>query len=173
MKQKVESKHELHAIILEATTLRSEGHSHLKYRKIYKYQTYEDQMFETYVKPEFTNFIPVNADIDDPDKPDPWVVLYPNGDIWIKKGYSWNGASGPTIDTEDSMTGSLVHDALYQLTKEGFLHMRFRKLADLTFRDWCRHDGMGKFRSSIWYLAVRIFGRSHAKKRKLRNPNAA
>ncbi len=157
----------------DVTILRSEGHSNLKYRKIYKYQTYEDQMFETTVKPDFTQCIPTNADVDDPEKPDPWVILYPTGDIWIKSGYSWNGASGPTIDTEDSMTGSLVHDALYQLISDGFLPTRCRKQADITFRKWCRHDGMGFVRSTIWYWAVRIFGGLFAKKKNMRNKNAA
>lgn len=154
-------------------TLADKSSSNLKYRKIYKYVTYEDQMFETLVKTNHTFVIPINADIDDEDKPDPWVVLYPNGDLWIKAGYSWNGASGPTIDTEDSMTGSLIHDALYQLMKEGLLRTFFRKTADKTFRSWCRHDGMGRFRSNIWYWAVRIFGGSYAEKQKINNPNAA
>jgi len=37
------------------------------------------------------------------------------GSLCIREGYSWDGPSGPAIDTVDFMRGSLVHDALYQL----------------------------------------------------------
>ena len=32
----------------------------------------------------------------------------------IKKGYAWDGASGPIINTQDTLVASLVHDVLYQ-----------------------------------------------------------
>ena len=50
-----------------------------------------------------------------------WVSIQPDGRLVIQKGYAWDGPSGPTIDTENFMRGSLVHDALYQLFREGKL----------------------------------------------------
>lgn len=46
-------------------------------------------------------------------------VLTVDGDLSIRRGYSWDGPSGPTIDTGTFMRGSLVHDFLYQLLREG------------------------------------------------------
>jgi hypothetical protein len=148
--------------------------SNLRYRKIYKYCTYEDQLFETSVETGGLYTIPWSAKEPGTEiGPDPWIILHPNGDVWIRKGYSWDGASGPTIDTENSMTASLVHDALYQLMRDGTLSLEWRKEADKTFKAWCRHDGMGAFRAEVWYRAVRAFGRKFAKPNKPRNPNVA
>ena len=45
------------------------------------------------------------------------------------------GASGPTLDTDDTMElDSLVHDALYQLMREGCLPQSARKAADKLMR---------------------------------------
>jgi hypothetical protein len=43
------------------------------------------------------------------------------------KGYAWNGPSGPTLDTRNFMRGSLVHDALYQLMREGRMDNGLRR----------------------------------------------
>ena len=39
--------------------------------------------------------------------------------LLIKDGYAWDGASGPTIDTKNTQTASLVHDGLWQLIAAG------------------------------------------------------
>lgn len=82
--------------------------------------------------------------------------------ITIYKGYEWDGASGPTIDTENTMDGSLVHDVMYQWIREGFLKMKYRKEADKCIRDMCIIDGMSKLRANYWYFFLRLFGRSAA-----------
>ena len=43
-----------------------------------------------------------------------YLGLTTDGTLTVKKGYAWDGPSGPTIDTLNFMRGSLVHDALYQ-----------------------------------------------------------
>ena len=58
-----------------------------------------------------------------------YCTLWPDGVIVIDEGYEWDGASGPTIDTDDTMDGSLVHDILYQLIREGKLPYKLRKKA--------------------------------------------
>ena len=74
----------------------------------------------------------------------------------MKKGYAWDGPSGPTIDTRNFMRGSLVHDALYQLMREEHLDKEtYRKPADQLLRDMCREDGMWSIRAWWVYLAVR------------------
>jgi len=78
--------------------------------------------------------------------------------LTLMKGYACDGPSGPTVDTEDFMRGSFVHDALYQLIREGVLGKSFRKKADKILYRLCREDGMPWFRAQYVYRAVRWFG---------------
>lgn len=82
--------------------------------------------------------------------------------LWIKKGYCWDGPSGPTIDTKTFMRGSLVHDALYQLIRDGLISAAFRIKADQMLRSICIDDGMNRIRAWYVYHAVRIFGTESA-----------
>ena len=84
----------------------------------------------------------------------------------IKRGYKWDGASGPTIDTDSFMRGSLVHDVLYQAIREGHLTLKDRKVADKILYRLCREDGMNRIRAWYTYRAVRMFGKSSAIKGK-------
>jgi len=95
-----------------------------------------------------------------------WVKLNRDGVLTLKKGYAWDGPSGPTIDSKDFMRGSLVHDALYQLIREKLLLPRFRKKADEILWMICLEDGMPKPRANYVYHAVRAFGASAARPRK-------
>ena len=92
-----------------------------------------------------------------------WVKMGRSGRLTTKKGYAWDGPSGPTIDSKNFMRGSLVHDALYQLMREKLLPQHTRKRADQLLHDICRQDGMSKARSDYVYHAVRVFGGSFAK----------
>jgi len=80
-----------------------------------------------------------------------------DGVLSFRKSYAWDGPSGPTIDTKNSLRGSLIHDGLYQLIRLGLLPESFRPIADGLLRDICREDGMSWFRSEYWYLGVRGF----------------
>lgn len=87
-----------------------------------------------------------------------WCYLTPDGVIWIAGRYLWDGPSGPAIDTSSFIRGSLVHDALYQLIREGRLARHYRRDADQLLRRLCREDGMSRIRSWWVYRAVRLFG---------------
>lgn len=81
------------------------------------------------------------------------------GMLTIKAGYMWDGPSGPTVDTENFMRASCVHDALYQLIREGVLPLKpHRKRADKLLLKICKEDGMGLIRRHYVYQAVRWFG---------------
>jgi len=84
------------------------------------------------------------------------------GYLVIRDRYGWDGPSGPTIDTEDFMRGSLVHDALYQLMREGHLSTKFRKHADKALKRICIEDGMSRVRAEYVYWAVRLGAKSCA-----------
>lgn len=82
--------------------------------------------------------------------------------LTIKRGYAWDGPSGPTIDTKNFMRGSLVHDALYQLIREKRLGQECRKEADKILREICKEDGMSSLRAWWVYQGVRFGGAAAA-----------
>jgi len=79
-----------------------------------------------------------------------YINLNLAGLITVKHGYAWDGPSGPTIDTKNFMRGSLFHDALYQLLREGHLAHAQRPAVDLLLKKLCLEDGMSKLRA--WYV---------------------
>jgi len=116
-----------------------------KKRRKYKYNLHSDYEHSTGIT------------VDDPCDTK-FLKIDSNGKLLIKNGYSWDGPSGPTIDTKNFMRGSLLHDALYQLMRECVVDQNQRKRADEILREICREDGMSKVRAWWVYKAVRIAG---------------
>lgn len=122
--------------------------SHVTYKGGYKYQLKEDYDIEIPILPNNGKNIETQ-----------FLRLNINGILTIKKGYAWDGASGPVPDIATVMRGSLVHDALYQLMRERYLdHDTHRATADLILHDICINDGMLSFFAWIIYTGVRKFG---------------
>ena len=122
----------------------------IKYRSGYKYQLASDVTGQTPIKPERevdTEFIKLSVD----------------GFLFIKSGYAWDGASGPTFDTLNTMLPSLVHDCFCQLIRQGYLDDDIRKDADYFFYDLLRSKGMWKIRAKLWLRGVRIGSLHHQK----------
>lgn len=86
----------------------------------------------------------------------PWLEMRA-GSLSIREAYTWDGPSGPAIDTDDFMRASLVHDGLYQLGREGLLPTGWRRDADKIMRAIAKEDGMGWLRRQWTYLAVRTW----------------
>ena len=87
-----------------------------------------------------------------------YVKLSVEGLLWLKRGYAWDGPSGPTFDTKSFMRASLIHDALYQLMREGHLDpLKYRNRADVIMQEICRIDGMSWIRSVWVYYGVHWF----------------
>ena len=84
-----------------------------------------------------------------------------NGILEIKKGYAWDGASGPVINTKNTLIASLVHDVLYQAMRLNLINPNCtnKKLADKNFFEILKMNGVNSFRSKVWYLAVKLFGK--------------
>ena len=126
----------------------------IRYCSGYKYQLDQSYIVQTSVKPR--------ADIITE-----WVKLNRDGMLAIMDGYAWDGPSGPTIDTKNFMRGSLVHDALYQLIREGHLDRKhYRDDADQELANICEEDGMSAIRVAWVYAAVRLGGGAAVKKAK-------
>jgi len=89
----------------------------------------------------------------------PFVALGPLGILTLKKGYCWNGASGPTWDTPSCRRGSALHDAGYQLLGAKLLPMNTKGHIDKAWlHDICIEDGMSAFRAGYWLWGVQTFG---------------
>ncbi len=122
----------------------SDQHSgkQIQYRSGYKHQLAEDFCVWTDVKPDLrirTKFITLDA----------------TGILEIRSGYSWDGASGPIADTPEVMRASLVHDALYELMRNGKLSVRdHRDAADRLFEKICVEDGVSELVAKIYYLGL-------------------
>lgn len=125
----------------------------MKYRTLHRYKYQLTEAYEHAV-PDLRTYSYVGD-----------FVSLVDGALLAHKGYAWDGASGPTIDTENSMRASLVHDALYQLLELGEVPQYYRLYADTLLRSIAREDGMSRFRSWYWFRAVRLFGGSRAKSR--------
>ena len=119
---------------------------YIKYRSGYKYQLVEEYQVKVSVLPE--NDIKTD-----------FIELSTEGMLIIKKGYAWDGPSGPTIDTPNFMRGSLVHDALYQLLRNELIDEKWRDEADEELRRICCEDGMPKICARWVYIAVRKWGK--------------
>lgn len=129
-----------------------------RYLKGYKYELLRTETVKTKIEG-----VEVNTDCDFiPDKP-VYIVLFPTGELFVKERYAWDGASFLTFDTKSTMKGSLIHDALYQLMREGKLDRSWRKYADELLRDICIEDGMWKFRANLWCWFCQKFGEKSSK----------
>jgi hypothetical protein len=115
---------------------------HIAYRSGYKYVLHEDYSLKIAITglAIVTQFINLTAD----------------GVLTIFKGYAWDGASGPTVDTKSSMRASLCHDVLYQLMRMGLLPRLHRAYADRLLREIGIEDGMWPIRAQLWERAVRL-----------------
>lgn len=80
----------------------------------------------------------------------------------ISRNYAWDGASFTLFKwfgTPDSwLTPSLVHDALYQAMREGFLQLTYRERVDRLFRSMLIERGVWRALAWAAYYAVRVFG---------------
>ena len=129
-----------------------------KKRKKYKYDLVEDYSYQT-------------ANIEISEDADLGLLKFDtSGLLIIKKGYAWDGPSGPTFDTKNFMRGSLVHDALYQLMREKKIGQDQKKRADEILREICLASGMSKIRAWWVYQGVKIGGKSSAKPDTLHAP---
>ncbi len=118
----------------------------ITYKAGYKYQLQEAYVVEVGIEPK------AGVETD-------YLALSTDGTLTVKKGYAWDGPSGPTVDTANFMRGSLVHDALYQLMREGHLDGKLhRERADRLLQRMCVEDGMSSLRAWWVYLGVRFGG---------------
>jgi len=115
----------------------------IRYIEGIKYQLYGDYTIKT-------NIIGYTVDTR-------FLKLTPVGVLTIKAGYAWDGPSGPTFDSHESMRGSLVHDAFYELIRRELVSRTERGAVDDLFYDILVEDGMSKTRAKAWLVGVKAF----------------
>jgi len=113
----------------------------------YKYRLLENEEFDTGITGIYAST--------------EYLTIFDTGLMIAKKHYCWDGASGPTIDTDNTMRASLGHDLLYQCIRLGILSQSHREAADKLLRKWLLEDGMSHVRAQLWYEGVRAFGGLH------------
>jgi len=122
----------------------------IRYRSDYKYQLAEGYEINISIRPK--------ADIKTE-----FTDLDTAGNLKVKRGYAWDGPSGPVADLEENMRASLVHDALYQLMRNKHLNARtHRRAADREFREICKADGVSSRTANLWYKVLRRLGKPAA-----------
>ena len=86
-----------------------------------------------------------------------WFSFLPTKEgvyLCAKKGYCWDGASGPTWDDKTNMRASLVHDCFWQAIDEKILGRLFIQPSNKFFKEILIEDGMWKFRANYYYWVV-------------------
>ena len=123
----------------------------MKYSKGFLYQLVEDIYIET----------PLTV-------VNPWVIdttfisLHPNGVMIIRAGYAWDGASGPTLNTDNSMVPSLFHDAAAQLMRQGLLPQEMLSSVTAHFDYMVKARGMSWLRRKMWQRGLWLTAGSFA-----------
>jgi hypothetical protein len=101
-------------------------------------------------------------------QPDEWIRYDDeSGTLYYEEGYCWDGSSGPTVDSKQCHLAGLIHDAGYQLLREGVFGARTEKQKAREFFDnlyyiLCIAGGMGRKRAWLRWKALRLLGKKAA-----------
>jgi hypothetical protein len=118
----------------------------IHYKEGYKYQFTRDYSCYTGI------MLPADVILD-------FYTLTANGWCHIKKGYAWDGASGPAPDVKSSMRGSAIHDCYCQAAKDGLIDYAATSPGyNRVFGRILAEDGMWRWMAALWRAAV-IIGR--------------
>lgn len=122
----------------------------IRYKKVcYKYTLTRDYSVQTEIYGYTINTAFISLDV--------------NGVLTIRAGYSWDGASGPTIDTKSTVRASLIHDALFQLMRLNLILQSYFKYANKLLKDIGIEDGMFTIRAKLWEYATNKYSFAYTK----------
>lgn len=90
------------------------------------------------------------------------ISLDEAGNLTIRAGYAWDGATGLPGTPPDLIRGSLVHDALYQLIRSGSISSEYRDQADRILQSIVLEDSGDHAFAEVVYQAVHLLGAPYA-----------
>lgn len=118
----------------------------IQFRKGYKYSLWEPYDFQTRITGhEFSHHL---------------FTMNVDGFVGVRADYPWDGPSGPTWDTANSMRASLEHDVLFEMMRLEFLPQSCFLEANLQLYHTAVADGMYEWRAKLWLAALNKFGRA-------------
>jgi len=94
-------------------------------------------------------------------------VAYRGYRFTIPSGFKYDGASIPGLFWSVLGVHPFHHKVFYAALIHDYLYRRgYRGIADKCFRSQLKEDGCNLYQRQLMYLAVRLFGGSHASKKK-------
>jgi hypothetical protein len=104
-------------------------------------------------------------------KEHPYISISADGLMTIRRHYAWDGAS-KIPDTPKNLRASLIHDALYQLMRQGYMDpKKERDWSDRLFQKICIRDGTNTVIAAGYYAGLRLFGWLSTKPEPSNNPD--
>lgn len=84
-----------------------------------------------------------------------WIDLTREGLLTIRPGYAWDGPSDPAPDLKCLMRGSLEHDALADLMRQGWLDFETHfEAVNRELERTCAEDGCPDWAAQIVFRSV-------------------
>lgn len=120
----------------------------MSYQKGFKYQLTEIITLDTPIYPPTSRVDWRYLDVDDSFR------------LTLHKGYAWDGCSGPTWDTDNTMIPGAFHDAGYWLGRNGYykgVEEEAKKWWDAQFKNLLLDSDMWGIRAQYYYLGVSYF----------------
>lgn len=129
----------------------------IRYRSGYRFQLVNDYRCRVDIYP-------------DADIATEMIELTRDGVLLVRHFYAWDGPSDPILWIpmptrvrkwllRKFMRGSLVHDALAQLCRDGYIdRVRWFTAINNELRKICLEDGMWRIRACLIYIGVQYLG---------------
>jgi hypothetical protein len=122
-----------------------------KNKLIYRKRKYKYQVVSDYI----SYYGLMGYDIDNQ-----YYKITADGWITAKRLYSWDGASGPTVDDNTNMVPALHHDIVYQAIRRSELPLSVKAFADDKLRDEMIERGAPHWRAQMYHDGVTLGGLS-------------
>jgi hypothetical protein len=117
---------------------------------------YRERKFKYQVLKDYTSYYGLKGyEIDNQ-----YYHISRDGWLTAKALYSWDGASGTTLDDKENMVPALHHDIIYQAIRRSELPLSVKKFADDMLKEEMIERGASRIRAQMYHDGVTLFGGS-------------